>query len=116
MGDRTIEATGNVWFEDLTNNRKAVVIFSTYKKDGWWKKTESGKRDEFIGCIYECQPIGNPEASAKLLYYKGGEEIREISKIKDMVKPICDLSGSWLRNLVIDGVKYWDIDEDTPFR
>ena len=30
MGERTIEATGNVFFEDLTNNYKAVILISTY--------------------------------------------------------------------------------------
>lgn len=30
MGDRTIEATGNLVFEDLTFNRKAIIVFSTY--------------------------------------------------------------------------------------
>jgi hypothetical protein len=30
MGDRTIEAQGSVFFEDVTNNVKAVIIFSTY--------------------------------------------------------------------------------------
>ena len=45
MGDRTIEATGHIVFEDLTNNRKAVIIFSTYKKTGFWRKTESGRKD-----------------------------------------------------------------------
>lgn len=52
MGDRTIEATGNVFFEDLTNNVKAVVIFSTYKVSGFFSKTETGKRDEYVGLIY----------------------------------------------------------------
>ncbi len=52
MGDRTIEATGNIFFEDLTNNYKAVVIFSTYKKSGFFKKTQSGKKDEYVGLIY----------------------------------------------------------------
>lgn len=52
MGDRTIEAHGNVFFEDLTNNYKAVIILSTHKKSGFFKKTESGKRDEYIGVIY----------------------------------------------------------------
>jgi hypothetical protein len=33
-----------------------------------------------------------------------------------MVKPICDISGSWLKTLIIDGKKYWDIDEDLPPR
>jgi hypothetical protein len=54
MGERTIEAHGSIFFEDLTNNIKAVVIFSTYKKTGFWKKTESGKKDEVIGMIYHC--------------------------------------------------------------
>ena len=60
MGDRTIEATGHIVFEDLTNNRKAVIIFSTYKKSGFFRKTESGRKDEFNGIIYQCEPINNP--------------------------------------------------------
>lgn len=32
MGERTVEADGSAFFEDLTNHRKAVIIFSTYKK------------------------------------------------------------------------------------
>jgi hypothetical protein len=54
MGDRTIEATGNVWFEDVTNNFKGVIILSTYSKSGFWRKTETGKRDEYVGLIYHC--------------------------------------------------------------
>ena len=65
MGDRTIEATGSSTFEDLTNNVKAVITFSTYKESGFWTKTKSGKKDEYTGVIYECQPILNPAASAK---------------------------------------------------
>jgi hypothetical protein len=61
MGDRTIEAIGSIFFEDLTNNRKAAVIFSTYKKSGFWKKKESGRRDEYTGIIYKCEPIRNPD-------------------------------------------------------
>jgi hypothetical protein len=60
MGDRTIEAAGSITFEDLTNNVKAVIIFSTYKQTGFFKKSESGKRDEYIGLIYHCEPILNP--------------------------------------------------------
>lgn len=54
MGERTIEADGSLVFEDLTNNRKAIVVFSTYKKTGFFKKTESGKKDHYMGVIYEC--------------------------------------------------------------
>ena len=60
MGERSVEASGNIVLEDLTNNRKAVVIFSTYQKSGFFKTTETGKRDEFKGLIYECEPILNP--------------------------------------------------------
>lgn len=78
MGDRTIEATGHIIFEDLTNNRKAVIIFSTYKKTGFWKKTESGRKDLFSGMIYDCLPIANPDASIKLLYGKNAAEITDL--------------------------------------
>lgn len=61
MGDRTIEAVGNLFAEDLTNNYKAVIIFSTYKKSGFFKKTVSGKKDEFNGIIYKCEPITDPK-------------------------------------------------------
>jgi hypothetical protein len=60
MGDRSIEADGNIFFEDVTNNFKACIIFSTYKKSGFWKKTESGLKDEYTGLIYQCPPILNP--------------------------------------------------------
>ena len=53
MGDRTIETCGNMIFEDLTNNVKAVLCFNTYKKSGYWTVTESGKKDVFFGIIYK---------------------------------------------------------------
>lgn len=53
MGDRTIETVGNMVFEDLTNNVKAVLIFNTHKKSGWFKKTESGEKDAIYGVIYK---------------------------------------------------------------
>ena len=59
MGDRNIEATGHVVFEDLTNNYKAVLIMSTYEKSGFFRKSESGKKDEYLGVIYESEPISN---------------------------------------------------------
>jgi hypothetical protein len=33
-----------------------------------------------------------------------------------MSRKICDIEGSWLRSLKIDGRKYWDIDQDIPER
>jgi len=49
MGERTIEAINSISYEDVTNNRKATIILNTYKKSGFIKVVESGKKDEFIG-------------------------------------------------------------------
>lgn len=97
MGDRTIEADGNIFFEDITNNLKCCIIFSTYKKSGFFKKVESGKKDEFVGLIYQCTPILNPQASAKLLFAKGAKEVSDLKDLKDIVKPLAQISGSWLK-------------------
>ena len=91
MGERTIEGAGHIVFEDLTNNFKAVIIFSTYKKSGFWKKTESGKRDEFVGMIYHCDPIHNPDATARIHYSKNSADINDLKSLKDVIKPICDI-------------------------
>jgi hypothetical protein len=116
MGERTIEATGNLFFEDLTNNRKAVIIFSTYKESGFFTKTITGKKDEYIGVIYDCDPITDPRQTAQELYGKNSIEIPDLSKIRDMKSHICEIEGSWLRRLVINGKMYWNIDEDIPTR
>jgi len=73
MGDRTIEAEGSVIFEDITNNLKTVIVFSTYTKSGFFTTTETGQKDEFIGLIYNCNPI-NPETSYKKLFAKSGAD------------------------------------------
>jgi hypothetical protein len=58
----------------------------------------------------------NPAASIKTLYSKHAEDIKDLKNIKDFVKPICEISGSWLHSLNIGGKKYWDIDVDVPER
>jgi len=45
MGDRTVETIGSCTFEDLTNNRKAVILMNTFKNKGWIVKSTSGKKD-----------------------------------------------------------------------
>ena len=57
MGDRTLEIIGTMMFEDLTNNVKAVIMFNTFKRSGWWTVVESGRKDEFNGIIYKTHPI-----------------------------------------------------------
>ena len=63
MGDRTIEAIGNMVFEDLTNNVKAVLAFNTYKKTGYWTKVESGRKDIIYGIIYSTKKPIDPVQS-----------------------------------------------------
>lgn len=116
MGDRTIEAAGSIFFEDVTNNLKCCIIFSSYKKSGFWKKVETGSKDEYYGLIYECQPITNLQASAKLYFSKQAEDVKDLKNLKDIVRPICEIKGSWLRHLVIDGKEYWNIDREVPWR
>lgn len=58
MGDRTLEGIGNMFFEDLTNNVRCVIMFNTYKKSGFWRTTETGRKDEFYGIMYKTkEPI-----------------------------------------------------------
>lgn len=81
MGERTIESVGNMIFEDLTNNIKAVIVFNTYKKTGWWTKTESGKKDELIGIIYKTQQPIDEKESFKQYYTKGSKDIKNLANI-----------------------------------
>jgi hypothetical protein len=117
MGDRTIEGIGNMVFEDLTNNYKCVLLFNTYKKSGFWRTVETGKKDEFHGIIYKTAEPIDPKQSFKTYYVKNAYDIKDLSKLdKDIGEKICTVQGSWLRNVEIDGQVYWDIERDKPFR
>lgn len=96
MGERTIEAIGNMYIEDLTNNVKAVIVFNTYKKTGFWTKTETGIKHELFGTIYRCQPI-DWALSDKNIFSKDQVEVRELDQLKDVEEHIEPISGSWLR-------------------
>lgn len=93
MGERTIESVGNMVFEDLTNNVKAVICFNTFKKSGWWKVTETGRKDEFLGIIYKTQPIDR-EQSFKRHYLKNSHEIKDLNKLDgEIIEKLCNVSG-----------------------
>lgn len=102
MGERTIEGIGNMFFEDLTNNVRAVIFFNTYKKSGFWRTTETGKKDEFHGILYKTStPIDEAE-SFKTYFNKNTPDIKDLSKIeKDIGEKLADINGSWLRNITI---------------
>ena len=116
MGERTVETIGSSTFEDLTNNRKAVVINNTYKKTGWIRSGSTGSKDKMIGIIYDSsKQLTGDAKSIKKNYGKDIEFVEDFKKLH-IKKKICDIDGSWLNSLQIDGKTYWDIEFDVPNR
>ena len=116
MGERSIEPIGSCYFEDLTNSRKAIMNMNTFKKTGWIRSTYSGSKDECEGIIYEATKITGSKESIKKLYSKDIEHTSDFKHLKDLKKEICRMEGSFLKNLVIDGKTYWEIDAQLPKR
>ncbi len=117
MGERTIEVIGSTYFEDLTNNRKAVLIFNSFKKTGWIRSTTSGCKDSLTGIIYDSsKPIDSSHSAIRKKYCKEIEYVSDFKSLKDVKKKLATVEGSYLNSLYIDGQKYWDIEEDIPFR
>jgi len=116
MGERTIETIGSCTFEDLTNNRKAVMLMSTFKKTGWIRSTTSGSKDCMQGILYDSTPLSGDMASIKKNYARDIEFVDDLSKLKDVKKVICNIEGSWLSHLNIDGKTFWEIGGEKPKR
>lgn len=92
---------------------------SSYKKTGWIRSTYEGKKDEINGLIYVPKDHKKPKStsdSVKKNYGRDMEQIYDLKDLTDVDTEICECSGSWLRNLVIDGKTYWDIDSNVPDR
>ena len=115
-GERTIEVIGSTTYEDFTNQRKAVICFNTYKKTGWFSKTVTGQKDGLEGLIYKCEPLVDDPASIKYHYSKEQNFVTEIDKLKDVVKPLVNIEGSWLSHLSFDDTEYWNIRKQVPTR
>jgi len=107
MGDRTINADGFFLFEDEANQIKAVIIFNPIMKAGgiFSSNTYAGKTDDFRGLIYK------PKAKKKK--DKKKDKDKKFSKYKHMEEDAeeiySEIEGSWLRELIIDGEEYWNI-------
>ena len=52
MGQRTLEPTDALEFEDAKNGIKAIIKFGTFKKSGYWNKTVTGGKDCLEGVLY----------------------------------------------------------------
>lgn len=91
MGERTVETYGSCTFEDLTNNRKAVLIMNTFKKSGWIRSSLSGSKDEIIGILYDSHKLSGDKESIKKNYSKDIEFTDDLNKLNDIKKKICDI-------------------------
>lgn len=114
MGSRTVEAIGSCTFEDLTNNRKAVVIMNTFKKGGWLSSATSGCKDEVEGLVYESKKLSGSAESIKKLYGKDCDFVSDLDNLKDVKRPICRIEGSWLYKLKIGDEDFWEVERDAP--
>lgn len=110
MGDRTINMDHAFTYTDLTFGYKAVLIFNPIVKSGgmFSSHTYAGKTDEFWGHIY--MPDKKIDTT--------GIKYKKMSDINDIKKKICDIEGSWIWELIIDGKWWWSVDdeEQRPFR
>lgn len=65
MGERTIEPTGDMLFEDVENNIKAILHFNTFVSSGLWTVTTEGGKDLFVGVMYKSKDIKKPTKMGK---------------------------------------------------
>lgn len=117
MGERTVEAIGSVFFEDLTNNRKAVLLCNTFKKTGWIRNTSTGCKDHIQGIIYNVKgELTGDKESIRKNYSKDIEFCSDLKHLKDIKEVLCEIDGSWLTHVDISGKRYWDVNVDVPTR
>lgn len=109
FGDRMIYGTGNMIFEDVDNNLKAVVIFDYGKKRGFLSSRKKGsKHDEIDGLIY------HPKVEGKKENKKDKKDVHAINDLKDVGESIATVTGSWLDSIKIGETTYWEIDRFRP--
>jgi len=93
-GDRYLNIDGNMTFVDEDNMLKAVIFFQI---KGF---------DRYKGILYRYK-LGVPPLK---------KEPKSAKDLKDIDEIICDIDGSWIKNLVIGGKEYWDINKTEPKR
>merc|ERR1712176_338195 len=80
-GDRTIEGTGSIVFEDLKNMMKAVVVLGTFEKSSFFSSKTTGSKTDFTGIIYEINPKKHKEP---IKFGKNQDLPADLKKIPDM--------------------------------
>jgi hypothetical protein len=66
------------------------------------------------GIIYDSTELSGDLKSIKKNYCREIEFVSDLENLKDVVKKICKIEGSWLDRLIIDNSIYWDINKDIP--
>jgi hypothetical protein len=105
IGDRTLNADGHFYLDDIENNLRCVLIFNPIMKAGgvFSSHKYAGKTDEFRGMLYTPKSSAKYDKSKKYTKYKHMEE--EAKEVHSEFK------GSWLSNLTIDNEEWWSIDD-----
>jgi hypothetical protein len=82
MGERSIEATGNILYEDAKNGLRALMCMSTLKVSGWVTKVTTGSKDEVTGIIYQSNenPMKPTGFGAKQVLPESVEKLKDVKK------------------------------------
>eukprot|EP00351_Strombidinopsis_sp_SopsisLIS2011_P000690 CAMPEP_0116879854 /NCGR_PEP_ID=MMETSP0463-20121206/11705_1 /TAXON_ID=181622 /ORGANISM="Strombidinopsis sp, Strain SopsisLIS2011" /LENGTH=102 /DNA_ID=CAMNT_0004529693 /DNA_START=719 /DNA_END=1027 /DNA_ORIENTATION=+ len=102
MGERTIEPTGDMLFEDASNNLKAILHFNTFQSSGYWTVTTEGGKDRFIGVMYKAKDIKENTKMGKGIQFP-----TNLEEIPDMDQKIDTIEGSIIEKLDIGKKTYW---------
>ena len=93
---------GDAHFIDVGNHLEAYVFFDYgIKTGGVFSSAKSVGKDQIEGIIYV------PDPHAPLMKNKP----KRISDINNIKLEIARISGSWIKNVLINGVNYWNIDQ-----
>ena len=106
--DRSAHYLGVMIFYDIKNNLRAFVQFAKDTKH----------ISEIKGYIFNYQFPQNYKFNFDKEYDMFNKiDVNNLKKNNNIFTQndiISTISGSWLRQLYFDGIKYWDIDEDIP--
>jgi hypothetical protein len=86
---------------------KAYVKLGKVPKEGRFSTNKDNKA-AFLGKIYEY----NPEKSKKIEQPKYQKVSNAFDGKKDLIRDVCEVTGSYWEGIEFDGICYWDITKD----
>jgi len=105
MGERTINYTGPMLFDDKTNNNKAIIMYNRQSSEKSSLKRlylqVFGKADDIGGFIYLKKSCSATLTQEHVDLIKNEKDIDDIDYI------FAYITGKWLSTLKISGVEYW---------